>query len=168
MPIENLRWRAMHAGDLAAVHALSLRVHPDHPERAEVLAEKFRLFPHGCFVLEGEGGVAGYCFSHPWRRSDTPALDTLLGALPDQPDTYFIHDLTVDADVRGEGLGRAVVPLLFGAAHSLKLAHVALVAVNNRAPFWQAAGFARVADEAMQAAALAKYGTGAVMMARDL
>lgn len=158
------RWRAMAAADLAAVHALSMRVHPDHPERAEVLAEKHALFPRGCFVLDGAGGIAGYCFSHPWTQGGTPALDTLLGALPEPPTTYFIHDLTLDASVRGEGLGRAVVPLLFEAARERGLSHLTLVAVNNRGPFWQAAGFARVPDEAMQAAARAKYGAGAMMM----
>src|SRR5690348_15255890 len=43
-----MAWRPMSADDLSAVHALSMRVHPNHPERAEVLAEKFRLFPRGC------------------------------------------------------------------------------------------------------------------------
>jgi ribosomal protein S18 acetylase RimI-like enzyme len=158
----------MEAADLAAVHALSLAVHPDHPERAEVLAEKFRLFPGGCFVLDGASGIAGYCFSHPWTRDSAPALDTLIGALPQRPGAYFIHDLTVDPAARGAGLGRAVVPHLFDVARSLKLTHLTLVAVNDRGPFWRAAGFSAVADEAMQAAARAKYGAGALMMAREL
>ncbi len=52
----------MSQGELPAIHDLSMRVHPDHAERAEVLAEKFRLYSSGCFVLEGGGGIAGYCF----------------------------------------------------------------------------------------------------------
>jgi hypothetical protein len=36
--------------------------------------------------------------------------------------------------------------------------------VNDRWPFWQAAGFARVPDEAMQEAAQRKYGPRAVLM----
>jgi len=166
------RWRAMDRRDLAAVHALSMAVHPDHPERAEVLAEKLLLFPRGCFVLDGAGAVpgtvAGYCFSHPWTRGGTPALDTLLGAMPQNATTFFVHDLTLDAEVRGTGAGRAVVALLPEAARSLGLAHLSLVAVNNREPFWQAAGFVRVGDETMQAAARAKYGEGAVRMERVL
>src|SRR6201990_3109882 len=96
-------WRLMSGADLAAVHDLSMRVHPNHPERAEVLAEKFRLFPSGCFVLETNGGVAGYCFSHPWIRGAVPALDGLLGALPVMPTTYYVHDLTLDEVLRGQG-----------------------------------------------------------------
>jgi len=64
----------MSQGDLPAVHGLSMRVHPDHPERAEVLAEKFRLYPSGCFVLEAGGGIAGYC-SLTLDQGVVPTLD---------------------------------------------------------------------------------------------
>jgi ribosomal protein S18 acetylase RimI-like enzyme len=158
----------MSQSDLPAVHDLSMRVHPDHPERAEVLAEKFQLYPSGCFVLETDGAIVGYCFSHPWTRGAIPALDGLLGVLPVKPTTYYVHDLTLDEAMRGRGQGRAVVPLLFEAARLLGLPHLSLVAVNRRGPFWQAAGFSRTADAALQAAAQAKYGAGSVHMECDV
>ena len=161
-------WRAMAAGDLPAVSALSSTVHPRHPERPEVLDEKFRLHPRGCFVLASSQGLSGYCFSHPWTRGGAPALDTFLGRLPDQPTTYYVHDLTLDEALRGQGLGRAIVPILFECARSLGVPHLSLVAVNRRGPFWQAAGFVRSADEAWQAAARKKYGDGAVHMEKLL
>ena len=162
------RWRAMEPRDLAAVHALSAGVHPDYPERAEVLGEKFRLFPRGCFVLERGARIAGYCFSHPWMADAPPALDSLLGALPATPATYFIHDLTIDETVRGQGHGRALVPDLLEAARSVGLLHVTLIAVNRRGPFWQAAGFSVTPGDALQVQARAKYGAGAVHMGRRL
>jgi hypothetical protein len=162
------RWRAMAAADLGSVHALSMAVHPDHPERAAVLAEKLARFPRGCFVLTDGQGIAGYCFSHPWRRGEIPALDTMLGGLPAPPTTYFVHDLTIGERLRGSGAGRAAVPLIVATAQATALTHLSLVAVNNRGPFWQAAGFARSADEAMQRAATAKYGAGAMAMERLL
>jgi ribosomal protein S18 acetylase RimI-like enzyme len=161
-------WRAMAEDDLQAVHALSTRVHPNHPERAEVLAEKFRLYPRGCFVLTPGQGIRGYCFSHPWMRGMVPALDAFLGKLPETPTTYYVHDLTIGEAVRRQGQGRAVVPLLLETARSAGLSHLSLVAVNHRGPFWQAAGFVRSADEALQAAARAKYDTGAEHMERQL
>jgi ribosomal protein S18 acetylase RimI-like enzyme len=158
----------MSQGELPAVHDLSMRVHPEHPERVEVLAEKFRLYPSGCFVLETDGAIVGYLFSHPWVKGAIPALDGFLKSLPVAPTTYYDHDLTLDEAMRGQGQGRAVVPLLLEAARSLGLPHVSLVAVNRREPFWQAAGFSRTADEALQEAARAKYGAGAVHMERNL
>ena len=154
----------MAARDLDAVHGISAHVHPAHPERAEVLAEKFRLFPQGCFVLEAAGRIAGYCFSHPWTEGPPPPLDTFMTALPPGPGAYFIHDLTVDEGVRGIGMGRALVPILFETARAVGFKRIVLVAVNNRGPFWQAAGFSVTPDETLQAAARAKYGAGAVHM----
>ena len=162
------RWRAMAADDLPGVHALSMRVHPDYPERVEVLAEKFRLYAGGCFVLTAGQGIDGYCFSHPWTRGLVPALDGFLGELPQAPTTYYVHDLTIDEALRGQGLGRGVLPLLLDAARSIGLGHLSLVAVNRRGPFWRAAGFVRSADEALQAAARASYDAGAVHMERLL
>ena len=157
-------WRAMESHDLEAVHGISAQVHPAHPERAEVLVEKFRLFPKGCFVLEAGGTIRGYCFSHPWTDGPPPPLDTFMTALPSDPSTYFVHDLTVAESVRGTGMGRALVPDLFKAAKSAGFDRLVLVAVNNRGPFWQAAGFSATPDEAIQQAARAKYGSGAVHM----
>ena len=162
------RWRAMAAADLEEVHRISAQVHPAHPERAEVLAEKFRLFPQGCFVLEAAGRIAGYCFSHPWTGGPPPPLDTFMTALPFGLSTYFIHDLTVAESVRGTGMGRALVPELFKAARDAGQELLVLVAVNNRGPFWQAAGFSETPGEAIQQAARAKYGAGAVHMSMRL
>ena len=84
------------------------------------------------------------------------------------PSTYFIHDLTVDDSVRGTGMGRALVPELFKAARDAGQELLVLVAVNNRGPFWQAAGFSETPGEAIQQAARAKYGAGAVHMSMRL
>lgn len=159
----------MEAADLAAVAALSTRVHPNFPERPEVLAEKFRLFPRGCSVLSSGGAIAGYCFSHPWTKgAPPPALDAFLGEIPRQADSYFIHDLTLDASMRGRNLAAALVPALLQVARETKLSHIALVAVNGASPFWSRMGFERTPDEAMQAAARTKYDAGAIHMQRTL
>jgi GNAT superfamily N-acetyltransferase len=160
-------WRSMASADLAAVDALSARIHPNYPERAEVLGEKLRLHPRGCFVLASGDGIAGYCFSHPWLRGAVPALDAFLGQLPARPTTYYVHDLTLDAGLRGQGHGRTIVPLLFECARALGIPHLSLVAVNRRGPFWQAAGFVRTADATLQDTTRAKYGD-AVHMERLL
>jgi GNAT superfamily N-acetyltransferase len=162
-------WRPMTAADLAAVYRLSVHIHPDFPERPEVLAEKFRLFPRGCFVLDNGGsGISGYCFSHPWPEGPPPALDTLLQALPDAPSTYFIHDLAVDAVLRGKKLASALVPRLVAITRDIALDRMMLVAVSGSEPFWTRMGFRRTGDAALQDAAMAKYGADAVHMQRDL
>jgi GNAT superfamily N-acetyltransferase len=148
---------------------LSVRVHPDFPERPEILAEKFRLFPRGCFVLDQAGSrICGYCFSHPWLNGPPPALDTLLGTLPDRPATYFIHDLTVEASLRRRNFASVLMPQLLGIAYGLPVDRTMLVAVSGSEPFWTRMGFRRMADQALQAGTRAKYGAGAVQMQREL
>lgn len=159
-----MHWRAMKAADLTAVADLANRIHPEYPERPEVLAEKFALFPSGCFTLAEAVTIYGYCFSHPWSKAVPPALDTFLGALPERPDRYFIHDLTLDDKMRRRNLAARLIPELMRAARSEGLSHLTLVAVNGSAPFWSRMGFRRSADEAVQEAARAKYDAGAVHM----
>jgi hypothetical protein len=164
-----LQWRPMSASDLHVVDDLSTRIHPDFPERPEVLAEKFRLFPRGCFVLENRGSaICGYCFSHPWLAGPPPSLDTLFGTLPDLPTAYFVHDLTVEAFLRQRNLASELVPRLVAIARGVPVDRMMLVAVSGSEPFWTRMGFFRTADEILQSAAQAKYGKGAVHMERML
>jgi GNAT superfamily N-acetyltransferase len=164
------QWRPMIAADLPAVADLSALIHPNFPERPEVLAEKFRLFPRGCFVLDAATGALphGYCFSHPWMFGPPPALDTMLQALPHAPGAYFIHDLTVDASLRRQNLASVVVPRLIETAREIPVECMMLVAVSGSEPFWTRMGFRRTIDETLQAATRAKYGAGAVHMEREL
>jgi GNAT superfamily N-acetyltransferase len=156
-------WRPMRPEDIPAVFALSRRVHADYPEREAVLAEKRALFPAGCFVLETGGHLAGYCFSHPWTDAP-PRLDAFLGALPAAPSRYFIHDVTLAPDARGQGHAAAVVPILADAARDCGVPHMMLVAVNGAEGFWTRSGFRAV--DAAQTDVHEKYGPRAMLMER--
>ena len=150
-------WRAMLASDLDAMVALAARVHPDHPEDAEVLAERHALYPAGCFVLDGADGIAGYLLSHPWRALDPPPLNRRLGALPAAAGCYYLHDLALHPARRGRGDGGIIVRELgpvFGAWPSVEL-----VAVGGSVGFWGRFGFRVVA-----LAKLDGYGAGARFM----
>jgi hypothetical protein len=167
--IDDAEWRAMSASDLAGISALSDRVHIKYPERQEVLEEKFALFPTGCFTLHGPGGlICGYCFSHPWTDGPPPSLDTFLKALPENPSSYFIHDLTLDPSMQGRKLASVVVPLIVDIAKAIPVSRMALVAVNGSEPFWTRMGFRKTSDPDLQASARSKYDASAVHMQRDL
>ncbi|MGE3986698.1 GNAT family N-acetyltransferase [Pseudorhodoplanes sp.] len=164
-----LQWRPMMMADLPEIDDLSARIHPDFPERPEILAEKFSLFPGGCFVIgEAEARIQGYCFSHCWTFGPPPALDTRLGALPQQPSAYFIHDLTIEASLRRRNLASLLVTRLIEIARSIPVDRMMLVAVSGSEPFWTRMGFRRTADQMLQAAAREKYGRHAVQMDREV
>jgi ribosomal protein S18 acetylase RimI-like enzyme len=160
-------WRAMTEGDLPRVAEIAATVHPSYPEDAAVFAERLALYPAGCHVLVSRGALAGYVVSHPWRDREPPVLNSLLGALPAPPSTYYIHDIALLPAARGGKAATEIVAALIEHARRAGLPHVSLVAVNDSQDFWQRMGFARVDDAALDAK-LKSYGEAACLMERRL
>jgi GNAT superfamily N-acetyltransferase len=148
--------------DLPAVERLGNAIHVDHPERPEIFAERLALCPEGCFVLPG---LAGYVISHPWRLGTPPKLDTLLGALPPAPDTWYIHDLALHESARGTGAAAAIVAIIADLAKSSGLPTLSLIAVGRSPAFWARQGYA---PAPLGPEKLASYGPEAAHMIRRL
>ncbi|WEK52715.1 MAG: GNAT family N-acetyltransferase [Candidatus Kaistia colombiensis] len=157
----------MRKDDLAAVAAIADRVHAAYPEDPEVFAERLRLWPRGCWVFEKDGALIAYVLSHPALAFAPPSLNTLLGALPDCPTTYYIHDLALLPETRGQGAGSVIVGILLEGAAQAGCPNVSLVAVNESAGFWTRHGFATVSDPALDAK-LRSYDDDARFMVRAL
>lgn len=159
-------WRPMTAADLPAVMAVAGVVHPGYPEDEAVFAERLRLFPDGCLVLEGREGLGGYVVSHPWHRAAPPALNSLLAGLPVQAGCFYIHDLALLPATRGSGAGGAVVASLVRIAAQAGLPCLSLVAIDGSSGFWRRQGFRELHDPAL-AAKLASYDDAARYMERE-
>lgn len=165
--MQSVTWRPMTATDLPAVMAVAGVVHPGYPEDAAVFAERLRLFPDGCLVLEGRDGLRGYVVSHPWHRAAPPALNSLLGGLPVQAGSFYIHDLALLPSARGSGAGGAIVASLVRVAAQGGLPCLSLVAIDGSSGFWGRQGFHELHDPAL-AAKLASYDDAARYMEREL
>lgn len=160
-------WRKMEQADLPAVSALSDLVHGRYSERPEIYAERLSCYPDGCFVHAGRGEMDGYLISHPWRRFDPAPLDRELGGLPDDADSWYLHDLALLPKARGTGAGAAAVDLVVGQARARGFAEISLVAVNGADSFWASRDFRRIETAAL-AEKLASYGPEACYMVRAL
>lgn len=157
----------MAEGDLDSVAALALEGFPDHFEGREVFADRLAHAPEACFVAEGGGGaVWGYAVAYPWPSDSAPELNTLL-ARPPQGDVLYLHDLTLTAKARGQGLTGPIVERLADLAREHGLEVIALVAVNDAVDFWRRHGF-EVREAPGLAAKLASYGPDARYMQRRL
>ena len=163
----DVAWRAMTGYDFAAVFDIANKVHPGFFEAQEVLAEKFELYRNGCYLLEVSEKPAGYVLSHPWTLGSLPALDTLLGAIPPDADTYYIHDLALLPLTRGVGAAGKIVAALTKHAHAMGYPTMSLVAVNNSIPFWEKQGFV-VEERPELAGKLAAYEQAARYMVKPL
>jgi ribosomal protein S18 acetylase RimI-like enzyme len=159
-------WRPMSPADLPAALAVADIVHPRYPEDPAVFAERLALYPAGCLVLtQGEEQI-GYIVSHPWTYGAPPALNSLLGALPRSPTTYYIHDIALLPQARGTGAAKAVIALLADRAMASGLPNLSLIAVNDSVSFWQLHSFAVTPDPALDKK-LRSYDESARFMVRQ-
>lgn len=160
-------WREMVAGDLPRVLAIADKCHPDHPEDEAVFRERLELFAGGCCVLEQDGETVGYTICHPATFGHPVPLDTLLGELPDNADVLYIHDISIDLGMRGQGLASEAVAHAKLLARNHGFDRVALVAVNRSQSFWEGHGFLGVAEGAL-ANPLTGYGEAGTYMTCEL
>ena len=160
-----MHWRALTSLDLPSLEAIAARVHPAFPEDGAVFAERLRLYPDGARLLELNGAPAGYVLSHPWRFGQLPALNALLGAMPADADTYYLHDLALLPAARGTGAAAMIVGDMLRHARAVGLPSVSLVAVNGSLPFWYKHGF-RAVQAPELADKLASYDAAARLMVR--
>lgn len=136
-----MHWRALTTLDLPVIEAIAAKVHPDFPEDLQIFAERQKLYPEGTRLLELDGAPAGYILSHPWQVGSVPELNALLGAIPANADTYYVHDLALLNPARGTGAAAMIVGEILRHARLHGFQTVSLVAVNGSLPFWHKHGF---------------------------
>jgi len=159
----------MRAGDLDGVVAVARVSFPDHFEAPACFAERFALFPQGCYVLaDGDEAVKGYLIAYPWPRGAIPPLDSLLGRVPAEREAFYLHDLALHPAARGQGHAAPIVARLADDLRALGGREIALVSVNGSVAFWRGLGFEPVETDATIARKLKSYGDGARYMVRAL
>ena len=158
-------WRAMTADDIPQLVPVADQIHPDLPEGDFVFSERVRLFPEGCLILAQGSRVLGYAVSHPIRHAQPPALDSLLGEIPTDADQYYIHDVAVLPELRGQGHAGEGIRRLLDVGN--RFASTCVVSVYGTGSFWRRFGFRdeEVGDELR--AKLRNYGDDAVFMTRE-
>ena len=157
----------MSAYDLPAVAEIAGAVHPKFPEAPEVLAERHSLYHNGAYLLEIGERPAGYILSHPWRFGALPALNSLLGEIPADADTYYIHDLALLPVARRIGAATFMTNALAKHARAHGFPTMSLVAVNGSQGFWGRHEF-EVAEAPHLIEKLASYDDEARLMVRRL
>jgi hypothetical protein len=134
-------WVPLSANDMVTVNDIAALRHPGLPERTEVIAEKLRLFPQGCIKLVTHGKMVGYGVSHPWRLFSIPPLDSFLGALPEESDCLYIHDLAIFPEAGGLKASKTFNEKVCSVARQLGLFKLACVSVYETNVLWQKFGF---------------------------
>ena len=154
----------MTADDIPQVVQVADQIHPDLPEGNFVFSERVRLFPEGCLILFQGSRVLGYVVSHPIRHVQPPALDSLLGEIPTDADQYYIHDVAVLPELRGQGHAAEGIQKLLDVGS--RFVSTCLVSVYGTGPFWYRFGFREEVVADALGEKLRNYGDDAVFMSR--
>lgn len=162
------QWIPMEERHLSTVDDIALVVHPNYPERPEVMQDRLHVFAKGCFVAVADDGetMLGYTLSHPGVLLRPPPLDSLLERIPEGANCLYLHDVALLPTARGAGLGRALVSLLQEIAQNDGWPCLALTAVNELTRYWAGHGFQAVKPDATLAEKLASYDDDAAYMVR--
>lgn len=154
--------------DLDGVVAVAALAFPDHFEERVRFEERLMLSPSSCFVLvDPYRVVMGYLIAFPWPLDRVPPLNSAIGAIPEDAEALYIHDLALIPEARGQDYTRAIIDRIIAQAQASGWKAVALVAVNQSVDFWSRNGF-EVRDLPGMREMLASYGEDARYMVRNL
>ena len=158
-----MRTTPMAEADLDAALAVQAACYPPAmQEAADVVRARLRASPDTVLVARDEDGVCAYLFAYPSRLGKVTPLGGGF-AVPETPDTLYLHDLAVSPRAAGQGVARRLVDAMLARAGGLR--HSALVSVQDSRRFWESLGYVPTAGDL---AALATYPAGALYMAKQL
>lgn len=131
-------------------------------EKFESFLSKMILSPKTCYGVLNEGRLIAYAISFPWVKDESVDLNSASKNSSAKTDTMYIHDISVDPDYRGLGLGEALYKRILEDTLSSGLKELALVAGQGSSKFWARFGFVNSDSE------VEGYGAEAVKMVLKL
>jgi len=134
--------RAIREGDWAAVDRIQREAFTAEAwEDIETIASLGQLSPETCLLAELEGVPVGYLIAHPWSADDLPPLNTFLRTIPEGATTFFLHDLALSPQARGQGVAPGLVAEGLARARQMGLRDASLLSIQNSRGFWEKMGF---------------------------
>ncbi|WP_329463126.1 GNAT family N-acetyltransferase [Streptomyces sp. NBC_01431] len=126
-------------------------------------ALKSRHAPGTCFVLEHEGRVGGYLLALPYPPFSCPDLSRAEELGFDSRNLHA-HDLVIAEELRGRGLGPALLTHLLVAARELGFERISMVAVRGADVLWGRLGYRPHPEVELPAS----YGANAMYMSLEV
>ncbi|MBI1328133.1 MAG: GNAT family N-acetyltransferase [Alphaproteobacteria bacterium] len=161
-------WQPMLAADLKHLKRLSDLLFPDYLEDYEVLEERWKICPLGCFILKNYSfNAVGYALAHP-AKLKAPPKENRIFIVPEDADCFHIHDICMLYDYQGYGYAGRVLRDIAAYALERGFNKLAIVAVHNSRRIWEKYGFKPLDDETYQQKIKADYGDDCFYMVRTI
>ena len=133
--------RLMQVEDLPAVNRIQAEAYAGYfLESTEVIAERFTTNSTSAWIAECEGRVCAYLVACWSVLGKINTLDMPFDSI-ENTHCLYLHDLAVEFDAQGYGLGEALFCVAEKFAKSHKANALALVSVQNSKKLWQLFGF---------------------------
>ena len=141
-------------------------------ENADLFLNRLALSPGTSFVAHVDSELLGYLLAYPWAQYTPPELNVALSTLPQDANSWFLHDCSISPEAQGAGIGHSLYKA--GAAHAVNvnksLRHSSLVSLATAKPYWIRHGYTITAAEgdSVLTTKLAGYDPVACLMTRQL
>lgn len=163
--------RPLSAADLGALLALQSRCYGAEflESRSSFEAKLAATEDRSTCWMAWQGDAAlAYAVALPVTEQALPTLNAPLCERVASPDMLYLHDIAVSPDARSLGLAGRLLATLTERAQDLRLARLALIAVQGSVPYWERQGFEPWPARDALAAKLASFGASAQLMQRRL
>lgn len=132
----------MTPADVPALMQLQARCyHPSMLESEDAFRMRLEAAPDLSWVAEANGKIGAYLVAYRSRIGKLGALGAPFDIARD-PDSLYLHDLAVDPDCKGRGLGPSLVRRALEKASGEGLGYSSLVSVQASRNFWERQGYA--------------------------
>lgn len=159
--------RGLSATDLSALMSVQVAAYgAGFVESEAVQAQRLQGAPDTVWGAFRDGQLGAYLMAYRTQSLSVGALHQGFAPAP-SGDSLYLHDLAVHPEAAGQGLGSRLVAHALAHAQAQGLRQLNLVAVQGSQGFWQAHGWAVLAEPPTKALqALASYGSGAQVLTR--
>jgi ribosomal protein S18 acetylase RimI-like enzyme len=122
--------------DYKKISDLGTKSYPkNYYEKEESFVSKIKNCYEGCLVADLDG-IIGYIISFPYLTGNSFPIDSMYEPI-NNPNCWYIHDLCVDEEFRGNGIAKELVNSIFNRDSNI----FCLTAVENSEIFWNKLGF---------------------------
>ena len=137
---------------------------PEYLESPESFQHRIEVFQSGCWMADCDSRSVGYLITHPWIQGECVKLNVEQLKLPNTPDCYYIHSLTLRRRYQGQGIGQLLFQKAESIAVEMGFESITLVSVQGSEGFWRKCGFQQVE----LATNLTDYGPDACFMMKHI
>lgn len=110
-------------------------------ESLEVFQNRFDHFGQFFKVATIKDQIVGYIICFPYKLGEIPKNNAPFENDLKQPDCFYIHDVTLIPEARGQGLAPLLIESAFNQAKDLGFTKVSLVSVGQSGNYWDKLGF---------------------------